>query len=284
MDQQQNEQMTFLKRFQKYNPSPARRDLLASSEWIGMRVSRDPLRVEVDLHFDERVDVGLLHSIERELTELYSAASFRIFPHMPPECFRSDVCMNEVADEATRVGAVTPGFFYDASYIDDGETIVCELPFLAPGVDLVNDAKTADLLERILASRYGVTRRIVIRSCADAEEKTAERQRRYDAENRAMQQELFAENQAKAEAERKAREEEEKKKNLAKKTSLTGGESAAVTREMGTRFRVGTTVFETEGAEWIFGLPVRLDAPTPMASVTDARPDRRPAGAAGPRF
>ena len=273
MDQQQNERMTFLKRFQKYNPSPARRDLLASSEWIGMRVSRDPLRVEVDLHFDERVDVGLLHSIERELTELYSAASFRIFPHMPPECFRSDVCMNEVADEATRVGAVTPGFFYDASYIDDGETVVCELPFLAPGVDLVNDAKTADLLERILASRYGVTRRVVIRSCADAEEKTAERQRRYDAENRAMELEFLAANRAKAEEERKAREEEEKKKNLAKKTSLTGGESAAVTREMGTRFRVGSTVFETEGAEWIFGLPVRLDAPTPMASITDARSD-----------
>ncbi|MBR4334876.1 MAG: hypothetical protein IKP74_00330, partial [Clostridia bacterium] len=86
MDQQQ--QTTFLNKFQKYDPSPARRDLLASSEWIGMRYKRDPLRVEVDLHFDERVDVGLLHSIERELCELYSAASFRIFPHMPPECFR----------------------------------------------------------------------------------------------------------------------------------------------------------------------------------------------------
>ena len=45
MDQQQ--QTTFLNKFQKYNPSPARRDLLASSEWIGMRYKRDPLRVEV---------------------------------------------------------------------------------------------------------------------------------------------------------------------------------------------------------------------------------------------
>ncbi|MBP5428882.1 MAG: PolC-type DNA polymerase III [Clostridia bacterium] len=273
MDQQQNERTTFLKKFQKYNPSPARRDLLASSEWIGMRYKRDPLRVEVDLHFDERVDVGLLHSIERELSELYDAASFRIFPHMPPECFRADLCMHEVADEATRIGAVTPGFFYDASYSDDGETVVCELPFLAPGVDLVNDAKTSDLLERILASRYGVTRRVVIRSCEDAAERTAERLARYDAENRAMQEELFAENLARAEEERKAREEEERKKNLAKKTSLTGGEKAFVTRENGSRFRVGTTVFETEGAEWIFGLPVRIDAPTPMATVNDARSD-----------
>ena len=210
MDQQQNGQTTFLNKFQKYNPSPARRDLLASSEWIGMRYKRDPLRVEVDLHFDERVDVGLLHSIERELCELYSAASFRIFPHMPPACFRADLCMHEVADEATRVSALTPGFFYDASYSDDGETVICELPYLAPGVDVVNDASTADLLERILASRYGVTRRVLIRSCADAEERTAERLARYEAENRAMQEELFAANAALAEEERKKREEEEK--------------------------------------------------------------------------
>ena len=226
-----------------------------------MRYKRDPLRVEVDLHFDRRVDVGLLHSIERDLCDLYSAASFRIFPHMPPECFRADLCMHEVAEEATRIGAVTHGFFYDAAYRDDGETIVCELPFLAPGVDLVNDASTSDLIERILASRYGVKRKIVIRSCEDAAERTAERLARYDAENRAMQEEFFAQSRAQAEEERKAREEEEKKKNLAKKTSLTGGEKAFVTREQGTRFRVGTTVFETEGAEWVFGLPVRLDAP-----------------------
>ena len=271
MDQQQ--QTTFLNKFQKYNPSPARRDLLASSEWIGMRYKPAPLRVEVDLHFDERVDVGLLHSIERELCELYSAASFRIFPHMPPECFRVDLCMHEVADEATRVSALTPGFFYDASYSDDGQTVVCELPFLAPGVDVVNDASTADLLERILASRYGVTRRVVIRSCADAEKRTAERLARYDAENRAMQAELFAANAAWAEEERKRREEEERKKNLAKMTSLSGGEKATVTREEGTRFRVGNTVFETADAEWILGVPVRLDAPTPMATVTDARSD-----------
>jgi len=273
MDQQQNEQTTFLNKFQKYNPSQARRDLLASSEWIGMRYKRDPLRVEVDLHFDRRVDVGLLHSIERDLCDLYSAASFRIFPHMPPECFRADLCMHEVTEEATRIGAVTHGFFYDAAYRDDGETIVCELPFLAPGVDLVNDASTADLIERILASRYGVKRKIVIRSCEDAAERTAERLARYDAENRAMQEAFFAQSRAQAEEERKAREEEEKKKNLAKKTSLTGGEKAFVMREQGTRFRVGTTVFETEGAEWVFGLPVRLDAPTPMATVTDARSD-----------
>ena len=273
MDLQQNEPMTFLKRFQKYNPTPARRELLASSEWIGMRVQRDPLRVEVDLHFDSRVDVSLLRSIERELTELYSAASFRIFPHMPPECFLSDVCMHEVADEATWIGAVTPGFFYDASYIDDGETIVCELPFLAPGVDLVNDSKTADLLERILSSRYGVKRRVVIRSCADAEEKTAERRRRYEIENREMERELYAERLAREEEERKRREEEEKRQNLERKTSLSGGEKAAVTRERGTRFRVGSAVFETEGAEWVLGVPVRLDAPTPMATVTDVRSD-----------
>lgn len=273
MDQQQNEQMTFLKRFSKYQPSPSGRRLLESSEWIGMRVQRDPLRVEVDLHFNSRVDVPLLRSIERELVDLYSAASFRIFPHMPPECFLSDVCMHEVADEATWIGAVTPGFFYDASYIDDGETIVCEIPFLTPGVDLVNDASTADLLERILASRYGVTRKVVIRSCADADVKTAERFARYEVENREMERELLSANLARAEEEKKKREEEEKKKNFAKKTSLTGGEKANVTREEGTRFRVGTTVFETKEAEWIFGLPVRLDAPTPMAAVTDARSD-----------
>ena len=143
----------------------------------------------------------------------------------------------------------------------------------AKAVADVNDVKTSDLLERILASRYGVTRRVVIRSCEDAAERTAERLARYDAENRAMQEELFAENLARAEEERKAREEEERKKNLAKKTSLTGGEKAFVTRENGSCFRVGSTVFETEGAEWIFGLPVRLEAPTPMATVTDARSD-----------
>ena len=170
--------MTFLKRFQKYQPTPGKRALLEASEWIGMRLKQDPLRVEVDLHFDSRANVGELRAIERELCELYGAESFRIFPHMPPECFVCELCMNEVADEAMRIGAVTPGFFTEAYYRDDGETILCELPFLAPGVNLVNDNRTADLLERILASRYGITRRVEIRSCDDAEERTAARMRR----------------------------------------------------------------------------------------------------------
>ena len=269
-----SEPMTFLGRFKKYQPTGERRELLASSVWGGMRVSQSPLRVEVDLSFDRRVSADLLYAIEKELAELYEAASFRIFPHMPPELFSAAV-MGEIAEEAMRVGAVTPGFFYDAAYYDDGTTVTCSLPYLLAGIGIVNDSGTVTILENIIRSRYGAERRVVIESSEDAAALTEARLSRHAEEAERM----LRESAERSAAERRARAEEEARAREAelaaqpkRVTSLTVGEDTHITHD-GTRLSVGATVFEVDGAEPLYGDAFPIDAPTPLVSVTDPRGD-----------
>ena len=193
---------------------------------------------------------------------------------MPPELFSASK-MGEIAEEAMRVGAVTPGFFYDAVYYDDGQTVTCSLPYLMPGIGIVNDSGTVTILENIIRSRYGAERRVVIESCEDAAERTEARLSRHAEEAERIYRETIeksaAERRARAEAEAKARE-EELAAQPTRVTSLTAGVDTHITHE-GKLLRVGTTLFDTEGAEPLYGDPFPIDAPSPLVSVTDTRND-----------
>ncbi len=263
--------VTFLGRFQKYQPNGEQRELLAASRWMGMRVKQEPLRVEVDLAFDRRISADALYRIERELCELYSAASFRIFPHMPNSEFGVHV-MGEIAEEAMRVGAVTPGFFYEASYHDDGETVTCSIPYLAPGVALVEDSGTATIIENIIRSRYSAVRRVAIVPCEDAQARTEERLRRHEAELARITQEAALAAEAERASRMRAESEATEESHAIRQTSLTADTELRAQRR-GSRITVGTTTFETDGAEPFFGTAFEIGEPTPLSTVDDVRAD-----------
>ena len=99
--------------FAKYKPSEEKRRLLERGHSARFRYAKDPIRVEVELSFDSHEDADLIYEIEDECRALYSAESFKILPHFPPECFEMRY-FDEVVLEASLCGAVTNGFFSGA--------------------------------------------------------------------------------------------------------------------------------------------------------------------------
>ena len=147
--------------FSKYNPTPEKRAMLEGGHNAIFRYAKDPMRVEVHLTFDKHEEAELIYEIEDECREFYGAESFKIIPHFPPEEFNISR-FDEITAEAALCGAVTNGFFSNAEYTDDGETVTAYLPFSLFGVDFVKNADTQAILSRILESRYGVKRSVKI--------------------------------------------------------------------------------------------------------------------------
>ena len=57
--------------FTKYSPSPEKRELLERGHSASFKYTKDPMRVEVELHFDSHEDADLIYDIDNECRELY---------------------------------------------------------------------------------------------------------------------------------------------------------------------------------------------------------------------
>ena len=140
---------SFLEIFGRYVPTKDKRTLLESVLSTKVKYQKEPMRVEAELSFATHVEAELIYEIEDECRALYSAESFKILPHFPPESF--DIRnFGEIACEAAMCGAVTNGFFTNAEYLDDGETINVLIPFDSIGVGFVKGADTEEILSNIL--------------------------------------------------------------------------------------------------------------------------------------
>ena len=186
--------MTMEKRFFdvfiKYNPTPEKKELLMRGENAQFRYSKEPMRVEVELTFNQHEDALLIYEIEDECREFYGAESFKIFPHFPPSTFKIEN-FEEITTEAALCGAVTHGFFNNATYTDDGNVITANIPFTIYGIDFVKSANTEKILSNILLSRYGINRKVVIRSAEGAENNARE----WEARRAKMLVDMERENQ-----------------------------------------------------------------------------------------
>ncbi|MFA5561678.1 MAG: PolC-type DNA polymerase III [Eubacteriales bacterium] len=261
-----NQEKTFLEFFKRYCPDDAKRALLARGYNFAVRATKEPpIRVEVELSFDAPESNALLCQIENECRELYGAASFLIFPHYPCHLFGID-CMPEIAEEAVRVGAATPGFFAGARYEDDGQTVTVSIPYTESGVEVVKCTRTEQLLSGILQSRFGVSRTVRVCSSEDAADRAEERGRQLEAMLEGF--------------DREARTSFEKREQAAPEAAPAGGEGAPLTRVSGlseerthllvknqTTFEVGHDTFSTAGAKLLFGEPFPIESPTPLGAL-----------------
>ncbi len=263
----------FLAVFKRYSPSEEKRALLERAGKSVFRYSKDPMRVEVELFFDSHEDAELLYEIEDECRTLYEAESFRIFPHFPASEF-SQHRLGEIVYEAALCGAVTHGFFSEAVFSDDGETITVSLPFNPYGISFVKDAKTEDILSTILKSRYSVDRKFLVcegegveRHEAELERRRSEIMSRVERENR----EQFVRDRETA-----AREREEAARaadphyDFAKKagiSTLTG----FFERVGETVYRIGASTYDISEPETVFGEDFDVIEPTPLAEADKVR-------------
>ena len=205
-------------------------------------------RAVLHITYDHRQDHDLLYAVEDDLCALFKALSFRIVPHYPESEFSTDV-MPELFSEAARVGLISYGFFNEAKTTDDGTTLTVEIPFLQPGVALLE--KTAAMLSQILSGRYSVSRTVVIRPSADAAARVASRQAAREAEQARLAEERRREFE-KSEAERLAALPPSENPNYRHEVSITstGGEAKQVSA---TLLEVGNSRYNIEEPKPILG-------------------------------
>ena len=263
------EDKKFFDVFARYKPSAEKRALLERGHSARFRYSKDPMRVEVDLSFDSHEDAELIYEIEDECKALYSAESFKILPHFTPECFDMKY-FDEVVLEASLCGAVTNGFFSDATYFDDGETITISIPFCNAGVDFVRCGNTEFILSNILLSRYGVSRKMSVVCGAGAEQRRLEIEKRREmklADAERESRERFALEREKL---AKEREEQQRAQDPTYDFEARAGISSATgTAEVigDTVYRMGATTYDFANSQSIFGDDFTIANPTPLSDA-----------------
>ena len=246
--------------------------MLDSGKNMRVRYMKQPIRFEVEMDFDEHQDPELLSATASEVQAIYEAASFRFFPHYPPECF-SVAYMDEVVEEAVKCGAIAKGFFDEAVYRDFGEQIEVQLPYLESGILLMEKTHTADILSRILQNRFGVTKKITIVSSEDAEEKTERRKERYESEIREYERTRSAASLRAMQAQEAARKEaeaEEARRN-APRTPNLAGEVGSVTQNGEQQFSIGGIEYDCSDPETLFGDPFTVSDIITLSEVNSPK-------------
>lgn len=141
--------------FSKFEPSFEARAILQSSGDNAVRFDRERRIVEIELSFPHVVAKKDLYKIEEELRSAYGLNYAKLLPKYSAELLNYEY-IPQILVEAERVGVVARGFFADYSYKFDGSSLVIDLHTLQSGVDLVNDYKTPQVIERIILSEFGV--------------------------------------------------------------------------------------------------------------------------------
>ncbi len=263
----------FFEVFSRYSPTEDKRALLLRAHSARFRYTRVPMRVEVDLSFDSWEDPELIYEIEDECRELYSAESFKILPHFPPESFNSDR-FTEITLEAALCGAVTNGFFSGAKYSDDGETITVAIPFDNNGVEFVKGTSTEAILENILKSRYSISRKVAVTVGEGSERRHAEMEKRRgelmikaEAESR----ERFIKEREEA---ARRQEAEARAKDPHYDFEVRAGLSSEVGRAeqiSETECIMGASSYSFAEPEAIYGDDFEVIEPTPLASLNSVK-------------
>ena len=147
--------------FSKYQPGDNSRAVLMLSTDNRVKYDRERRIVEMELWFDTLVEKRDLYEIEAELCSAYSMNYVKILPKYPIELLGYDY-IPQVLIETERAGVVARGFFSDYSYEFDGCTLTIDLHTHQGGVDLVNDYKTPQVIERIIYSEFGANVKVNI--------------------------------------------------------------------------------------------------------------------------
>ncbi len=266
---QDHNEKRFFDFFKRFKTDDKTRQILESATNVSLRLSRDPLRFEIGATFPMVVRNRVLHAIEDELCTFYEAASVRIFPTFPSSLFRAEL-MEDIVGEAVRSGVIVKGYFDEAIYEDDGESIRVILPFVESAIEFMTASGTREVLSRILSLRFSIDREITVTSSADAAEKTQKRLERHDEilreADRAALEEMRAAMRARAEEE----VEEDPHADFTRVVALSSTE-ASLACEDGHLYRIGTMCFDTEGSEGVLGDPFDLSRVEMMSAVPEAR-------------
>lgn len=257
--------------FTRYDPvSPAQRALFQEADDVSVRVDTEHRMVEVNFSLPRLIPKTVLYETEHALTEIYAQNSVRLLPHYPSELFSPEY-MREVICEAKRIGTVINGFFDHYEQSMEGNTITLCIPFAQGGIELLDLAKTGQILAGIIHSEFSLDYEVkVVQSadyaerCSDYEASRAEWIRREAAQIPARE----AARQAAHQAEVKAAAPAEEKPQYRRVASLFEGSDTAETEEDGT-IRSGRITFDVSAPELLAGAAFPIENVTPLRAIRE---------------
>ena len=152
----------FYRKMSRYTPGDRARKTLEGLTDYKMRVDKERRFVEIDMSFDEIVPKEALYNVEDEIKRQYELESVRILPKYASSAFYFEY-IHEVVKEAYRIGFVTRGFFENYSASQNGDEILIALGVSESGARLVCEANTGEVMEGIIRSEFGISKKVVIR-------------------------------------------------------------------------------------------------------------------------
>ena len=178
--------------------------------------------------------------------------------------------MEDVVEEAVRSGVIVKGYFDEALYEDNGETLSVVLPFVDSAISFMSSSGTCTVLEKILSLRFAIARRVTVSASYDAEEKTRQRQAKNAEILREADRRALEEMRAAMQAQADAQEEEDPHADFTRISGLSGQASGVLLDEDGL-YRIGNMRFDPEGSEVVLGEAFSFDHVEAMGDIQEPR-------------
>ena len=257
---------TFLEIFEKYKANESCTDILNKASNIKLQANTENRIIQISVDFPMLVNKDDLYYIENEIAKAYSLSLVKIMPHYPADFF-TDRYIPELIKETERVGIVAKGFFSKYRYNLEGDTLTVEIPFSEDGVGLVCDARTPEVMQRIVLSEFGLrikvnivhtTDELFLASNNSLEKYIEDFDKRMAAEAKAYEARMAARMTS-------APPTEEEANMLPRKTSIFN-ENAVPEIENGI-CRIGSGVFDISSPDYVYGEPFEI-VPTSIAEIT----------------
>ena len=257
-------QKTLKELLSKYLPTDAIGRILASGVVTKTRLDKEKRILEVSADFSYIIDKETLYEIEEAVAGVYQLTHFKILPHYPAELF-SEAYIPQLLMETERVGIVARGFFSSVTYTLTEDTLTVRIPFAEQGLGLLEDARTPQVIEKILESEFSVKRRVILEKDPNREftmsDSYREKLETMDRQIREAERNYHAMSEGRSES--SVTEAEEVK--LPRLSTVYEGK-AQVERD-GNTVKIGSSVFDLSAPEYVIGIPFEIQ-PIPIASVS----------------
>lgn len=265
---------TLLEILKKYQPDEETAAILLSADpdSVRVRADREQRALEIRAFFPRYIEKKILYTIEQEICRAYELSVMRLLPSFPEDCF-SDAVIPDLLMELDRQGIVARGFFTRSSYRLNGNDLLLEIPFQQSGIDLIDDAETPAVMEKIIAEEFGKTVRVTVRQSNGFDPDEA--YRAYRAQMEEMEQNAAALNreyvpdQPAAEPSFRrsgSADAAPEAEMLPRAQSIYDTDPTPVYSNDGT-CRIGFSTFDISGPEYVYGSPFEI-RPVPIASLT----------------
>ncbi len=244
-----------LKRFEADERS---RTLLDEAFDFKVSADKDARALQIEAHFPRIIDKRVLYRMEAGIREAYELAYVRILPIYDSALFSFDY-FPQVLLETEREGIVARGFFEGCESSVEGQDILVKIPFSPRGVAFVCDAKTPQVIERIIKREFGLTYRVKIDNSAnymDFQDPAELRMREYEAKYAANASSAISNNRGSESVSAEAGE--ENSVTLTKVDTLYKGvKPAPIIDEK--RVKIGNSSFDISEPEFIWGEPFKIN-------------------------